>query len=44
MIYPGLAFLLFWLLVRVFSVELSIAAIVTAVVFIVVGVLRGERL
>jgi hypothetical protein len=36
MIYPGLAFLLFWLLVRVFSV--------TAVVFIVVGVLRGERL
>lgn len=44
MIVAGLAFILFWLLASVLNVPLLTAALVTGVVFVVVGLIRGERL
>lgn len=43
MIIVGSSWLLFWLLTQVFSVELLKAALATAVVFILLGLVMGER-
>jgi hypothetical protein len=39
MLLVGLAFFVFWLLVEIFAVTLVKAALVTAIVFIVLGIL-----
>lgn len=39
MVVTGIAFVLFWALVKVFTIELTLAAIVTGVVFILLGLL-----
>lgn len=43
MIVIGVAFLVDWLLMQVFSLNDLKAALVTAIIFIVAGVLLGER-
>lgn len=43
MIIVGVSWILFWALVKVFSVEVTLAAIVTGVVFILLGLVLGER-
>lgn len=43
MILIGLSWLIFWLLVEVFTVAVIKAALVTALVFIILGLLNGER-
>lgn len=43
MVLVGIAFFLLWLLVEVFLVELVKAILVTAIVFIIAGILVGER-
>lgn len=44
MIVVGVAFLLFWCLAQVFKLDLLVSALVTAIVFIALGLLLGERL
>lgn len=44
MIVVGAAFILFWLLVAVFHVVLTTAALVTGVAFVLVGLVLGERI
>jgi hypothetical protein len=44
MIVAGVSWVLFWTLVRVFQVELAVAALVTGLVFILLGLLLGERI
>lgn len=43
MLIVGLAFLTDWLLLQVFNVELVKSILVTAIIFIVLGLLLGER-
>lgn len=43
MVVTGIAFILFWALIKVFTIELTLAAVVTGVVFILLGLLLGER-
>ena len=43
MIYVGIAFLLTWLMYVVFSVSLAHSILVTAIVFILLGLVLGER-
>jgi hypothetical protein len=43
MIAVGVAFIFFWMLVVVFKVQPDNAALVTGVVFVLVGLLLGER-
>lgn len=43
MIYVGLAFLVVWLLFVVFSVSLAHSLLATAIIFMVIGFLTGER-
>lgn len=43
MVLTGLAFLVTWLLVQVFSVELLHAILAVAIIWIVVGIIMGER-
>jgi len=43
MVAIGVSWVLFWALVRVFTIEVTLAAIVTGVVFILLGLLLGER-
>lgn len=43
MIEVGVSWILFWALVKVFSIEVTMAAVVTGVVFILLGLLLGER-
>lgn len=43
MIAIGISWVLFWALVSIFHVDPETAALVTGVVFILVGLLWGER-
>lgn len=43
MIAIGISWILFWALIKVFTIELTLAAIVTGIVFILLGLLLGER-
>lgn len=43
MLVVGVAFLVFWLLFDVFAVVMAHAALATAIIFIVIGVLAGEK-
>jgi hypothetical protein len=43
MVLIGLSWLVYWLLVDVFTVESLHAALATALIFIIVGILTGER-
>lgn len=43
MVLTGLAFLVVWLLVQVFAVELLHAILATAIIYIVLGLILGER-
>lgn len=43
MLLTGLAFLLTWLEVQVFELDLLKSILVTAIVFIVAGIVLGER-
>jgi hypothetical protein len=43
MVIVGLAFLITWLFMILFAIEVSKAILVTAILFIVVGLLLGER-
>lgn len=43
MVITGLAFLLFWLLFSILNVAIGTAALVTAIVFVVLGLLNDER-
>lgn len=43
MVLVGLSWLVFWLLVDVFSIEALKAALATAIIFIVLGLIWGER-
>lgn len=42
MLASGLSFLVFWLLFSVFTVTLAHAALATAIIFIVLGLVLGE--
>jgi uncharacterized membrane protein YjjB (DUF3815 family) len=43
MVVVGLGFLVYWLCVQVFGVSVDKAALITALLFIIVGILVGER-
>lgn len=43
MVLIGLSFLVTWLQVQVFTVELVKALLVTALIFIILGLVLGER-
>jgi hypothetical protein len=43
MIFIGLEFLITWLQVQVFNVDLVKSLLVTAIIFIVLGFVMGER-
>lgn len=43
MVLTGLAFLVTWLEVQVFGLEVVKALLVTAIIFIVLGLVVGER-
>lgn len=43
MVIVGVSWLLFWLLLEVFTVAVDKAALVTAIVFILLGIVLGER-
>lgn len=43
MVEVGLSWLVYWLLVSVFSLESLKAALVVAILFIIAGILLGER-
>jgi hypothetical protein len=43
MILVGASWVLFWFLVKIFSVELLTATLVTGVAFILLGLVLGER-
>lgn len=44
MLIVGLAFLVDWLQVQVFGVELVKSLLITAIIFIILGLLVGDRL
>lgn len=44
MILVGVSWVVFWLMADVFKVELLMAALVTGIMFILLGLLFGERL
>lgn len=43
MIVVGVSWVLFWALADVFKVEVLLAALVTGVVFVLLGLVLGER-
>ncbi len=43
MVFTGLAFLLLWLIITVFTVEIVKAILIVAIILIVAGLLIGER-
>lgn len=43
MVLVGLSWLIFWLLVDVFDVEALKAALATGIVFLIMGLILGER-
>lgn len=43
MIYVGLAFLITWLEVQVFNLDIVKSFLITAIIFIVLGLILGER-
>lgn len=44
MLLVGTSWIVFWLLASVFKVELLLAALVTGIIFILLGLILGERL
>lgn len=44
MILVGVAFIVFWLLVEVFAIEVALAALVVGVGAVLLGLVLGERL
>lgn len=43
MVLIGIAFVLLWLMVTVFTIELLKAALVVGIIYIVAGLLLGDR-
>ncbi len=43
MIVTGIAFIVFWALVKVLNIDILMAAVVVGVAFILLGLLMGER-
>ena len=43
MVLVGLAFLVDWLQVQVFNVDIVKSLLITAIIFILIGLLLGER-
>ncbi len=43
MLLVGVSWLVFWLLIDVFTVAIIKAALVTAIIFLILGVLAGEH-
>lgn len=43
MFIVGVAFLLFWIIVEVFVLTIAKAALMTAVIFLILGLLMNER-
>lgn len=43
MVYVGASWIVFYLLAKVFAIELLMAALVTGIIFVLLGLLVGER-
>jgi hypothetical protein len=42
MLFIGLSWILFWVLVKVFTVDFLLAAVATGIVFVALGLIRGD--